>query len=93
MGRRLVYGGHTIGLATHQAAKAMPGICAVVAWEKCDHTGPVYEDDLLTSSIQVDRLVPLLPTGAIATLRSIVRAERAEGCFDVLDWRYAVVLA
>src|SRR5690606_11310680 len=42
---RLVYGGHTIGLALHQAVRALPELVTVVAWHGCDHTGPVREGD------------------------------------------------
>src|SRR5918999_2048744 len=35
-GRRLVYGGHTIGLADAQAPRALPNLVTVVAWHGCD---------------------------------------------------------
>ena len=39
-GQRLVYGGHTIGLAPAQATRALPNLVTVVSWDSCDHTGP-----------------------------------------------------
>lgn len=40
---RLVYGGHTIGLALSQASRALPNLVTVLGWKSCDHTGPVHE--------------------------------------------------
>ncbi|MFI6705089.1 MaoC family dehydratase [Nonomuraea sp. NPDC050478] len=88
-GERLVYGGHTIGIALHQAVRALPSLVTVVGWHGCDHLGPVRENDTLTSTVEVERLDPL-PSGTLAHLRSRVRANRST---DVLDWRFAAVLA
>ncbi|MEU8250341.1 MaoC family dehydratase [Nonomuraea sp. NPDC048916] len=90
---RLVYGGHTIGLALHQALRALPDLVTVVGWHGCDHLGPVRENDTLRSTIEVERIEPL-PRGGLAHLRSRVRASRAGGApADVLDWRFVAVLA
>ena len=40
-GQRLVYGGHTIGLALAQATRLLPNLVTVLGWESCDHSGPV----------------------------------------------------
>lgn len=92
-GRRLVYGGHTIGLATHQCAKAIPALCAVIAWETCDHTAPVHEGDLLTSTVEVERVSPLPMGGALVTLHSVVHKHGEEQPVAVLDWRYLAAVA
>ncbi len=95
-GHRLVYGGHTIGLALSQATRALPNLVTVTGWHGCDHTGPVREGDTLTSRVEVTQVEPLPGgTGALARLRSTVRATAGPGCDprDVLDWRYAAVLA
>jgi acyl dehydratase len=81
---RLVYGGHTIGLALAQACRAVPNIVTVASWDSCDHVGPVREGDTLTSSVEV-----LAVDGNLVTLRS--RVAGASGA--VLDWRFTVVLA
>jgi acyl dehydratase len=88
-GRRLVYGGHTIGLAASQAARTLPELLTIVAWHSCDHLGPVYEGDTLHSELELERLEPLPQRGALAHLRSRVRT--ADGR-DVLDWRFVGVL-
>ena len=88
-GRRLVYGGHTIGLAASQATRALPDLLTIVAWHSCDHLGPVYEGDPLHSTLELERLEPLPDRGALAHLRSRVRAT---GARDVLDWRFVGVL-
>lgn len=46
-GRRLVYGGHVQGLAQASLTRMMPSIAFIVAWDGCDHVGPVHEGDLL----------------------------------------------
>lgn len=91
-GRRLVYGGHTIGLAASQAARVLPDLVTIVAWHGCDHVGPVFEGDTLHSTVEVERLEPF-DAGALAHLRSRVRAARDDGPADVLDWRFVGVLA
>jgi acyl dehydratase len=88
-GTRLVYGGHTIGIALAQAARALPGIVTVVAWHGCDHLGPVHEGDTLTSTIEIERLEPLA-TGGLAHMRSRVSASAER---PVLDWRFVALFA
>ena len=53
-GVRLVYGGHSIGLAFHHVCQALPSLVTVAGWHGCDHLAPVHEGDLLTSSVVVD---------------------------------------
>jgi acyl dehydratase len=74
-GQRLVYGGHTIGLALAQATRLLPNIVTVLAWESCDHTGPVHEGDTLYSELHVEGAAPL-PNGrgGVLRLRSVVYA-------------------
>jgi acyl dehydratase len=74
-GRRLVYGGHTIGLALAQAARSLPSLVTVAAWHGCDHLGPVHEGDTLRSTIAVEQVDPLPAGGGLVHLRSVVRAE------------------
>lgn len=83
-GRRLVYGGHTIGLALAQACRAIPNLVTVVGWTSCDHVGPVLEGDALTSEVEVESVA-----GNLVGLRSVVFAAGA----PVLDWRFTAVLA
>ena len=91
-GQRLVYGGHTIGLALAQATRALPPLVTVAGWHGCDHLGPVHEGDTLRSTITIEH-VDHRPAGAVvAHLRSLVRADGPPDR-DVLDWRYIVVLA
>ena len=61
-GQRLVYGGHTVGLALAQAARSLPSLVTVAAWHGCDHLGPVHEGDTLRSTISVEQVDPL-PAG------------------------------
>ena len=91
-GRRLVYGGHTIGLAYHQVTRALPGLVTVAGWQGCDHVGPVHEGDTLRSDVTVEGLTALPAGGGLVRLRSRVRAD-GEPDRDVLDWRFVAVLA
>ncbi|KQH80038.1 acyl dehydratase [Mycobacterium gordonae] len=81
-GQRLVYGGHTIGLAFAQANRLLPNLATVLGWESCDHTGPVHAGDTLYSELHVESA----DTGVL-TLRSLVYAV-GEPDRQVLDWRY-----
>ena len=92
-GRRLVYGGHTIGLAAAQATRALPNLVTVVAWHGCDHLAPVYEGDTLHSELELERTEPLDGGGGLVHLRSRVRATRDGDSSDVLDWRFVGVMA
>jgi len=93
-GRRLVYGGHTIGLALHQATRAIPAMVTVVGWHGCDHLGPVHEDDTVLSRVAVEGLDPLPNGGGLAHLRVTVDATASGGeRSPVLDWRLSAVMA
>ncbi|OBJ72180.1 MaoC family dehydratase [Mycobacterium sp. 1274756.6] len=92
-GRRLVYGGHTIGLALAQAGRLLPNLATVLAWQSCDHTAPVYEGDTLHSELHVESAEPT-DRGGLLRLRSLVYA--AAGADDaadrpVLDWRFSAL--
>lgn len=93
--RRLVYGGHTIGLAAGQVTRALPSLVTVLGWHAADHTAPVFEGDTLRSRIELERREPLPGGGGLVHLRSRVSAAR-DGTGDgteVLDWRFVGVLA
>lgn len=91
-GSRLVYGGHTIGLALAQASRLLPNIATVLAWESCDHTGPVHEGDTLVSELHVESADPVPGTGGgVLRLRSLVSAVERDATRPVLDWRFSVL--
>jgi acyl dehydratase len=90
-GQRLVYGGHTIGLALAQATRLLPNLVTVLGWQSCDHTGPVHEGDTLHSELHVDGAVPLPDgRGGVLKLRSLVYAT-GEPDRQVLDWRFTAI--
>lgn len=92
-GQRLVYGGHTIGLALAQASRLLPNLVTVLGWQSCDHTGPVHEGDTLYSELHVEAAVPRPDGhGGALTLRSVVYAADSEGSDrQVLDWRWSAL--
>ena len=92
-GRRLVYGGHTIGLALAQATRLLPNLAVVLGWRSCEHLGPVYEGDTLHSELRIEA-ADELPNGrgGVLTLRSQVFAARDGGHDDpVLDWTFTAL--
>jgi acyl dehydratase len=100
-GRRLVYGGHTIGLAAAQATRLLPQIVTIVGWHSCEHLAPVGEGDTLYSTLELERLEELPGRGALAHLRSRVHAHprpqrdgsQPDEPLEVLDWRFVALLA
>lgn len=94
-GQRLVYGGHTIGLALAQACRLLPNLVTVLGWQSCDHTGPVHEGDTLHSELTVES-ADALPDGrgGLLRLRSQVYADAGGGGADrqVLDWRFTALM-
>jgi acyl dehydratase len=91
-GRRLVYGGHTIGLALAQASRLLPNLATVLAWQSCDHTAPVYEGDTLYSELHIDSAEPT-DNGGVLGLRSLVYAvsNSHDEPRQVLDWRFTAL--
>ncbi|UMB72492.1 acyl dehydratase [Mycobacterium paraterrae] len=91
-GRRLVYGGHTIGLALAQASRLLPNLATVLGWTSCDHTGPVYEGDTLYSELHVESAEPTDDGGRLG-LRSVVYAitDNPDEPRQVLDWRFTAL--
>jgi acyl dehydratase len=92
-GQRLVYGGHTIGLAFAQANRLLPNLVTLLGWESCDHTGPVHEGDTLYSELHVDSAAALPDgRGGVLKLRSLVYVA-GDGPEDrrVLDWRFTAL--
>lgn len=94
-GDRLVYGGHTIGLALAQATRLLPNLAVVLGWQSCEHTGPVYEGDTLYSELRIEE-ADSLPGGGggVLRLRSVVYAAGrggAAGDRQVLDWRFSAL--
>jgi acyl dehydratase len=92
-GRRLVYGGHTIGIAAAHLTRALPSMITIAGWHSCDHLGPVYEGDTLHTALALERTEPLAGGGGLAHLRARVTATREGERLDVLDWRLAGVFA
>ena len=92
-GRRLVYGGHTIGIAASQITRVLPNLVSIVAWHACDHPAPVLEGDTLHSKVELERMEPLPGGGGLVHLRSRVRARREDGDAGVLDWRLVGLMA
>jgi acyl dehydratase len=93
-GQRLVYGGHTIGIALTQVTRALPELVTVAGWHSCDHLAPVYEGDTLQSSVEFESEEVFGHAMRLAHLRSRVRATAPgeDTPRDVLDWRFDAVL-
>jgi len=91
-GRRLVYGGHVIGIAAAHVTRVFPSLATILAWRSCDHLGPTFEGDRLATTVAVERVQPL-PHGALVDLRARVAVDRGDaGLTPVLDWRLVALL-
>lgn len=78
LGKRLVYGGHTIAFALSQITRALPNLLTVVAWRGCDHLGPVIEEDLIRTEFTVVDLIKAPRGGVIYDLDVTAFAARVE---------------
>jgi citrate lyase beta subunit/acyl dehydratase len=91
-GRRLVYGGHVIGVAAAHVTRALPNIATILAWESCEHLGPSFEGDRLHSRLEITALEPLAD-GGLVHLRVQSTATGADDLpRDVLDWRLVALM-
>jgi len=83
---RLVYGGHTVALAQASLSRIFPNTATILGWHTCDHTGPVFEGDLLSFEHEIinDKEYG---NGQIRAVRSRVYVHREdEATKEVLDW-------
>ena len=96
-GKRLVYGGHTISIASKQLTMGLPHILQILAWYHCDHVGPVFEGDILCSQITINE-IHKVQDATVAKLSVEVFAKRGPEAppeltdARVLDWSLAVLL-
>jgi acyl dehydratase len=92
-GRRLVYGGHTIGLALAQAGRLLPNLATVLGWQSCDHVGPVHEGDTLYSDLHVEAAEPPLRRPRRGAHPALGGHAVADSGADrtVLDWRFTAL--
>jgi acyl dehydratase len=88
-GERLVYGGHTIGIAMSQLTRAFPGLLTVLGWHGCDHLAPVREGDVLTSGILVNGVQAGPSNTQVADLSVEVMNQNGD---KVLDWQLVALI-
>ena len=81
---RLVYGGHTIGIAASHLTRALPNLVTIAGWHSCEHLAPVHEGDVLRSAVEVERV-----EGPLMHLRAVVSNQHG----PVLDWHLVGVIA
>ena len=93
LGKRLVYGGHTISLAFAQICRAMPNIVTLIGWQGCDHLGPVLEEDIIRTEFSIANESVVDSGGRLCELHATCFAKRMEADAneyaesEVLDWR------
>lgn len=96
-GKRLVYGGHTISIAAAQMSRVLTGMVTILGWYRCDHVAPVFEQDIIRSSVTLVERTKT-PRGDIARVHVESFADRGPEAPDesvnvkVLDWDLAVLL-
>jgi acyl dehydratase len=97
LGERLVYGGHTIFMAFAQVTRALPNLLTILAWDSCDHTAPVIENDRLRTTFTVTDIVAARADAGGALLRIHAECFAARGTVTpgtpepetkVLDWKF-----
>jgi len=83
---RLVYGGHTVALAQASLSRIFKNTATILGWHLCNHTGPVFEEDLLSFQHEViDKQE--YASGNIIAVRSRVFVHRDnEEPQEVLEW-------
>ena len=91
-GRRLVNGTQVTGMGQASLSRVVHGMATVVAWGYCNHTGPVFEGDLLSFSHTLLAEAPA-GEGRVRAIRVRATAHRDDGPADVLDWTLAAVSA
>ena len=94
LGRRLVYGGHTISMALAQVTRVLPGIYTVLGWDSCDHLAPVLEQDILSTRLTIGESFSTGPfTVRALQAESFVEREQPEQVEHqkVLDWKFYVL--
>jgi len=83
---RLVYGGHTVALAQASLGRVLSGMATVVGWHSCNHSAPVFEEDILSCShTLVDQAA--VNGGVLRAVHIEVKAHRkGSESTKVLDW-------
>lgn len=98
-GKRLVYGGHTISMAAAQIVRGLPNLMSLLAWHRCDHVAPVFEDDILRTEVTIKNKQALDNGGYLVDLHAEVFATRGSQApeagedIPVLDWEVVGLMA
>jgi 2-methylfumaryl-CoA hydratase len=91
-GRRLVYGGHVVGLAQASLVRMFPSVITVLGWRSCDHLAPVFENETLRHEANVRDVYPTAQ-GTIVGMRCRSFAHRgSDESTQVLDWQPVVLV-
>lgn len=85
-------------MAFAQITRALPNLLGIVAWESCDHTGPVLENDRLRTHFMVTEAIalPAEQGGHLLRIHAECFASRGvpagtgEEESRVLDWQFWV---
>ena len=93
LSERLVYGGHVIFMAFAQITRALPNLATLLAWESCNHTAPVVENDRIRTEFAVTDIVPFVTRdGSVSALRIAAQAYSSRGSPEqeskVLEWAF-----
>jgi citrate lyase beta subunit/acyl dehydratase len=91
-GRRLVYGGHVIGVAASHVTRVLPDLASILAWESCDHLGPTFEGERLHSRVAITTCEPLADGGLVHLRVRTTSTGDDEPARDVLDWRLVALM-
>lgn len=91
-GKRLVYGGHVIGLAEASLTRLLPGLASIVGWGETNHVGPAFEGDTLsfTHTLTATESVQGAP-GQLLRMRTVGFSQAGDNrdnavATPILDW-------
>ena len=83
---RLVYGGHTVALAQASLSRIFRNTATVLGWHHCNHTGPVFEGDLLSFDHEILEKQKFASGNTIAVRSRVFVHRNDEEPKEVLDW-------
>ena len=79
--------------------RALPNIVTIVGWRSCDHSAPVFEQDLLRSEVTLGEKYALKSGGGLVDVQIEVYATRGSEApesgddIKVLDWHLVGLFA
>lgn len=91
--RRLVYGGHTLSIAQAALSRSIDGDHIVVGWQGCTHPAPVFEEDLLGTTVTGYRELGGSASGELTRFETASHTGERDEQHEVQRWTPLVLSA